>query len=198
MTLSTELVLASQSPRRRQLLERIGLPFRVHVSPADEAIDLSLPPTTIVETLAVRKADSVAREYPTALTLAADTIVVHDGQVLNKPETPREARRMLQALSGTSHDVYTGLALMHPASERTAQATERTTVHFAALSDSEIDAYVATGRCMDKAGAYGIQDDWGALFVQGVEGDYYNVVGLPLHRLYVLLKDQFEHLFSLQ
>lgn len=197
MTIDTELVLASQSPRRRQLLEQLGLPFRVQVSPANEDIDLSLPPTTIVERLATRKAEPVADDNPASLTLAADTIVVHDGRVLNKPTSPDDARQMLHTLSGTSHTVYTGLALMHPVSERTATATEATTVHFAALSDEEIDAYVGTGRCMDKAGAYGIQDDWGALFVQGIDGDYYNVVGLPLRRLYVTLTQHYDHLFAL-
>jgi septum formation protein len=139
----------------------------------------------------------VAAEHPTALTLGADTIVVHDGSILNKPGDAESARAMLRQLSGTTHSVYTGFALLHPSSDRCVRRVERTDVTFAALSDAEITAYVNTGSPLDKAGAYGIQDAMGPLFVESIEGDYYNVVGLPLHALYQELTSHFDDLLSL-
>ena len=156
-----------------------------------------------MEALARQKAEAVAPLFPDALTLGADTVVVlHDGpgeappdaEVLGKPTDEAHARETLARLSGRAHQVYSGLALVHPASGRTVTAHERTSVTFAVLSADEIAAYVAAGSPMDKAGAYGIQDDAGALFVSGVHGDYYNVVGLPLHRLYRTLRLHFSDL----
>jgi septum formation protein len=195
-SISVPFILASQSPRRRELLNQIGLDFRVHASPADETTDAPLPPPEMARTFATQKAQLVAAEHPSALVLAADTVVIHDGDLLEKPSSPAHARRMLRRLSGTTHDVYTGVALHHRTSDR-AVATGRTThVTFAPLSDEEIQAYVETKSPMDKAGGYGIQDHTGPLFVKRIEGDYYNVVGLPLRHLYDTLQDHFPDLLQ--
>ncbi len=197
MKLRTDLILASQSPRRKRLLEELGLTFRVEASPSEEHIPEGLPPADVVQHLALEKAEPVSRRHPAALTLAADTLVVHEGAVLGKPADEADARAMLRRLSDATHTVYTGLALLHPASGRRAAACEATRVTFAALSDDEIDAYVASGAPMDKAGAYGIQADLGAVFVAHIEGDFFNVMGLPLHRLYRLLREDFPDLLTL-
>jgi septum formation protein len=196
MKLRTDLILASQSPRRKQLLRQLGLTFHVEPSPVEETIPEDGHPADIVRHLALEKAEPISRRYPSALTLAADTVVVHDGAVLGKPRDAAEARAMLRRLSGETHIVFTGLALLHPASSRRIAAHEATRVTFAALSDEEIHAYVASGAPMDKAGAYGIQGDLGAVFVARIEGDFYTVMGLPLHRLYRLLHDHFPDLID--
>ncbi len=192
LRLRPPLVLASRSPRRHQLLERLGVPFSVHPSDADEAIPPGTAPDDAVRLLAGRKAEAVAPRHPEALTLGADTVVVLGGRVLGKPADAAEAAAMLRRLSGRTHTVYTGVALVHGG--RTVTACEATEVTFASLTDAEIAAYVETGSPLDKAGAYGIQDDWGAFFVEGIRGDYYNVVGLPLHRLARTLRTHFADL----
>lgn len=149
-----------------------------------------------VESLAAQKAEPISHEHPEALTLGADTVVVLEGEVLGKPRSEAEARSMLERLSGATHTVYTGLALLHPSSGRRLTAHEATQVTFSELSDDEIARYVETGSPMDKAGAYGIQDDYGALFISRIEGDYYNVVGLPLQRLYRMLTSHFADLMG--
>ncbi|SHK02612.1 Maf family protein [Rhodothermus profundi] len=196
MKLRVPLILASRSPRRRKLLAQLGLDFEVHPSDLDENATNHRLPEQLVEQLALEKARTVAARFPEALTLGADTIVVLDGMVLNKPADEAEARAMLRRLSGRTHTVYTGVALVHPASQRELVDYEATHVTFAPLSDAEIDAYVATGSPLDKAGAYGIQDDYGAVFIRRIEGDYYNVVGLPLHRLYRMLRNHFADLIE--
>ncbi|NBC01858.1 MAG: septum formation protein Maf [Bacteroidetes bacterium] len=194
MQLSVPLILASQSPRRRMLLEQFGLSFAVEPSGVDETVGGKLSPEDLTKELAIRKGRSVARSHPKALVLSADTVVEHDEVVLNKPHDGAEATAMLSALSGQTHTVITGLALCHQASARTVVEAERTRVHFAPLTSAEIKRYVASGGPLDKAGGYGIQDAYGARFVQGIEGDYYNVVGLPLHRLYHMLRTYFRDL----
>ncbi|MGI9174407.1 MAG: Maf family protein [Rhodothermales bacterium] len=196
MNLLPPFVLASGSPRRRRLLEGLGLAFEVVVSDVEETVDPALSPEAMVQHLAQKKAAAVAASHPEALTLGADTIVVLEGDVLGKPAHEAEARAMLRGLSGATHEVYTGIALLHPRSNRCQTSYEATRVTFGALTDQEIDAYVASGSPMDKAGGYGIQDDHGALFVARIDGDYYNVVGLPLHRLYRLLRDEFTDLVT--
>lgn len=196
LQLSCSLILASQSPRRHALLERIKVPFRVQVSPANETLTAPEPPSAAVQTLAQRKAYPVATEHPAALVLAADTVVAHDGEILTKPENPSRAHTMLHRLSGTSHTVYTGIALMHLASNRETTAVEDTKVVFGPLSDSEIQTYIDSESPMDKAGAYGIQDHTAPFFVERVEGDYYNVVGLPLRCLYRTLRHDFDDLLA--
>ena len=182
-----KIILASGSPRRRQLLEQVGLRgFGVRASDVDESVRPGLTPAEMVEELSARKAAAVVREAPKdGLVLAADTVVALEGAVLGKPASPEEAARMLAALSGRTHQVYTGLTLAGPGAVCTEH--EVTDVTFRALSGAEIAAYVATGEPMDKAGAYGIQG-LGALLVQRLEGDYFNVMGLPLCRLGRMLR----------
>ncbi len=196
MNLAVPFVLASRSPRRRRLLERIGMQFDVDASDVEEIVPPDLTPDRVVESLAMMKARDVAGRHREALTMGADTIVVLDGEILGKPADEREAAAMLRRLSGATHTVYTGIALVHPASERTVCAHEGTHVTFAPMEEHEVASYVASGSPMDKAGGYGIQDDRGALFVSRIDGDYYNVVGLPLHRFYRTMKEHFADLLA--
>lgn len=188
------LVLASRSPRRRFLLERLGLTPEVWPSEAEEIIYPGVAPAQQVERLALDKAVDVATFFPEGLVLGADTVVVVDGNILGKPESENQAQAMLRALSGRTHTVYTGIALAHRPSSRIRTAHAATAVTFGDLSEMEIARYVAGGSPMDKAGAYGIQDDAGALFVERIDGDYYNVVGLPLRTLYLMLVAEFSDL----
>lgn len=190
-------ILASGSPRRKRLLEQLGLAFDVRVPDVDEGHRPDLTPADLVLKLAVDKGAVVAREHENALTLAADTVVVLDDRVLGKPSDEEEARHMLRTLSGRTHTVYTGIAVLHAESDRCVTSAVDTRVTFGELDDEEIDRYVATGSPMDKAGAYGIQDDYGALFVARIDGDYYNVVGLPLHRFYRVLRTAFTDLMEI-
>lgn len=194
MRFRVPFILASRSPRRRHLLDLLGFDFTVIASDVPEEVDPSHSPEQIVRSLAKAKAQAVAASHPDALVLGADTIVVLDGTILGKPRDRDDAQAMLRALSGRTHTVYSGIGLICDGSGRSATAAEATDVTFAELSDDEIDAYVATGSPMDKAGAYGIQDDRGALYIERIEGDYYNVVGLPLHRLYRTLQTEFSDL----
>lgn len=174
----------------------LGLTFEVLPSGVHEETDDPLPPPTLVRELSVRKAAAVAEQRPKTLVLAADTVVALEGRILEKPVDAEEAREMLDTLSDRWHSVYTGVALAHPESGRLHAFAEETEVRFAPLDAAEIDAYVATGSPFDKAGSYGIQDDRGALFVREIRGDYYNVVGLPLSRLYMELREEFGDLLG--
>ncbi|MFB6248624.1 MAG: nucleoside triphosphate pyrophosphatase [Salinibacter sp.] len=196
ISLSIPLILASQSPRRQRLLEQREVSFSVQVSPADEILEADEAPFERARTLAERKATPVAEAHPSALVLAADTIVVHEDAVLGKPDSTEQATRMLRRLSDATHTVYTGLSLHHRASGRRVTTGRATDVTFASLTAREIEAYVATGSPLDKAGAYGIQDHTGALFVDDLHGDYYNVVGLPLRTLYATLQRDFTDFLS--
>ena len=187
------IILASRSPRRKKLLEQINLSFEVSISDADESFNANEQPADIVQLLASRKAEDVAGSHEDALIIGADTIVVFKNDILEKPTTPSHAREMLNSLSGKTHEVYTGVTLIKTDYRGNINESfsffEQTSVTFGDLSDEEIDQYVRTGSPMDKAGAYGIQDDWGALFVERIEGDYNNVVGFPLFRFYQHLKN---------
>ncbi|MCI9222195.1 MAG: septum formation inhibitor Maf [Oscillospiraceae bacterium] len=176
------IILASNSPRRRELLAQIGIrDFQILSPDVDEAVESGLSPARMVEALSLRKARAAAgRAGAEDLILAADTVVALDGRVLGKPRDQEEAFAMLSALSGREHRVYTGVTVL--GGGRAATEHEETAVAFRALSPEEIRDYIATGEPMDKAGAYGIQGV-GALLVQGIRGDYCNVVGLPLFRL---------------
>ena len=178
-----ELILASQSPRRRELLARLGLSFRVCAADIDETMDPSRPASDEVARLSAEKAAAVATAAG-SVVVAADTVVVLDGRVLGKPRDKDDARAMLAALSGRDHQVVTGLTVRGDGGAETAAVV--TQVHFRPLSRGEIDAYVATGEPMDKAGAYGIQG-LASVFVDRLDGDYYNVMGLPLCRLCQML-----------
>lgn len=187
-------ILASESPRRRALLEQVHIQFEVAVSPADESVNGTPPPPALVRQLALRKVAPVANANPSALVLAADTVVAHEEEVLEKPSSPAHARRMLRRLRDTTHQVHTGVALHHDASNREVGFVDTTSVTLASLTDREIDDYVDTESPLDKAGGYGIQDHTAPFFVEEIVGDYYTVVGLPLHLLYERLTDDFQDL----
>lgn len=181
------IILASGSPRRRELLERMGIKeFDIITPDVDESVDKTLPPAGQVELLSRRKADAVAAEVPLdALIIAADTVVAMDGIVLGKPADEEDAFRMLSALSGVRHHVFTGVTVRMGAQVLTRH--EVTSVDFRPLEPEEVEEYIATGECMDKAGAYGIQG-YGCLLVERIAGDYYNVMGLPVALLAQMLK----------
>lgn len=185
--LEKNIILASQSPRRRELLESFGFSFTAVSSGADESGTEGMTPDEAVKTLALRKAKWVKerREEDGSVILAADTLVALSGELLGKPKDEEDAFRMLKRLSGTAHEVYTGVAILYKDKEIT--HAECTKVFFRPLSDEEIRAYVATGEPMDKAGAYGIQEK-GGIFVRRIEGDYLNVLGLPMCKTYGLLR----------
>jgi len=175
--LPEQLVLASASPRRRDLLAGLQLDFEVRSAEIDESALTDELPEDHVSRLARAKAQAVAR--PGELVLAADTVVVLEGRILGKPADPADAQQMLSSLAGREHDVYTGVALFEPDRDTLVSATDRSEVRIAALDEDEISWYVSTGEPLDKAGSYAIQG-LGALFVERVVGNYTNVVGLPL------------------
>ncbi len=185
-----ELILASKSPRRQALLKLLQVPFRILTAETSEDFEPSLPPKDIVTELAVRKGKAVSNLYRAETTdklvLSADTIVVLGGEVLNKPNSEAHAFEMLSKLQGRTHEVFTGFALIK-GTDIVAEI-ERTAVTFAPMSADEIRTYIQVAKPFDKAGAYGIQDDFGACFIERIEGCYYNVVGLPLAKLYKTLK----------
>ena len=178
------LILASQSPRRRALLRQIGLRFRVIPSHTPERIRRNESPRQNARRIAVEKAREVAGRLRRGIVIGADTIVVLDGRILGKPSTPADARRMLRLLSGREHTVFTGFAIIDAQTGRMRAGVEATRVQFRVLGRQEIASYVRAGSPMDKAGAYGIQDDFGAVFVERIRGCYYTVVGFPLARFY--------------
>ena len=181
-----ELILASKSPRRRQLLEQMGLQFRVVTAQADETMDPAKPVDQEIGRVSRLKAEAVRSQVQAEdIIIAADTLVCIDGKRQGKPHTEREAAAMLRQLSGRDHTVMTGVSVSR--GDRTQTFTEQTRIHFRSLSEAEIQAYVATGEPMDKAGAYGIQGLAG-LFVTALDGDYYNVMGLPICRLTQVLR----------
>ena len=184
------IILASQSPRRKALLGLFGLPFTVRVADIDETMDPAKPPDDEVARVSRLKALAIRREE-NDIVIAADTIVVCNGQVLGKPVDEADARRMLKLLSGRDHQVMTGMTVLQ--GSRQFVTTEVTDIHFRALSDQEIDRYIATKEPMDKAGSYGIQGG-AALFAEKLVGDYYNVMGLPVCRLSQILKQLEEFL----
>ncbi len=185
-----ELILASKSPRRQALLKLLQVPFRILTAETSEDFEPSRSPKEIVTELAMRKGKAVCNLYPAEtadkLVLAADTIVVLDGDVLNKPNDEAHAFEMLSKLQGRTHEVFTGFALMR--GKEVVTDFERTAVTFSPMSAEEICTYIRLAKPFDKAGAYGIQDDFGACFIERIEGCYYNVVGLPLAKLYKTLK----------
>ena len=182
-----DIVLASQSPRRRELLERMGLDFRIIVPDIDEHMDRSLPPDKLVEAISAEKAAAVAAQVgPEAVVIAADTVVAWNGEILGKPADEAHAREMLSHLSGQDHHVYTGFTVRR--GEKSVTRSECSLVTFRPLTGEELEAYVRSGEPMDKAGAYGIQG-LGSLFVEGIRGDYFNVMGLPVCHLGQVLKE---------
>ncbi|MDR1648705.1 MAG: Maf family protein [Synergistaceae bacterium] len=183
------IVLASGSPRRRELLKGLGWDFETAVSEIDESALPGETPEALCVRLAEAKAAAVAESRKNALVVGADTIVVVDGEVLGKPRDRPESLSMIRRLQGRAHEVLTGLALIWE--ETAARGLERTTVRFRPLNDAALQAYADTGEGMDKAGAYAVQGK-GALLVSAIEGDYFNVVGLPLCRLGLMIEEMAE------
>jgi septum formation protein len=184
-------VLASASPRRAEILRAVGWPFEAAPVNLLEERAEGEQAVAYVERLAREKAEAAAMRYPTRLVLGADTTVVVEGEVLEKPRDERDARRMLRRLSGRWHEVLTGVALVRAGSDEGLHKTiahARTEVRFAEMSDAEIDWYVASGEPMDKAGAYAVQGR-ASLFIEEIRGEYWNVVGLPIQLVYRLARE---------
>jgi len=196
----TDIVLGSASPRRKLLFQMMGINCTVDPSDIEEIIEPDMTPAENVCSLARQKATDVATRHKKSIVIAADTIVVKDGTILGKPESPADAAAMLRMLSGDHHFVYSGVAVYIPEpnqpSEHLVTFYEETKVTFSTLDESEIEQYIASGSPMDKAGAYGIQDDYGSLFINKIEGDYYNVVGFPVNKFYQTLKRDHPAMFK--
>lgn len=195
-----KIVLASGSPRRKELLDQIGAKYEVRPSQADETITGSIP-AEIVQELALKKGKEAAGHYrEEAVILSADTVVANEGKILGKPKDDREAKEMIAGFQGKSHEVYTGVAIiiMRPDAsgalvKKEIVFAEETKVKVAAMSEAEIEGYLRTGEHKDKAGAYAIQGKF-APYIEGIEGDYYNVVGFPISRICRELKKEGIHL----
>lgn len=186
-----KIILASKSPRRRHLLELLGIKFDTVVTGVDETVSGNPEPAEFAEIIALRKTMAAADSYrgERALIIGSDTIVTLGDMILGKPADDNEAGRMLRMLSGRTHTVITAIAIADSESEEKIIRHKKTQVTFRELEEDEIKNYTASGSPRDKAGAYGIQDDFGAVFVRKIEGCYYNVVGLPLEMLYSMLKE---------
>ena len=184
------LILASASPRRKEILNNLGIDFEVITSDAEEKVDSELPPYMIVQELAMLKGADVALKNKNGIIISADTIVWFDNKVLGKPTDRENAKNMLKKLSGNVHEVYTGVCVTDSASGKSISDYEVTKVKFRLLTDDEIDNYINTNEPMDKAGGYGIQGK-GCLLVEKIDGDYLNVVGLPAVKLAKILKEEF-------
>lgn len=180
------IILASASPRRREILSKTGLEFEVQVSSCDENID-EQEPDKLVMKLSELKAKDVAAQNPDAIVIGADTVVAHKGCVMGKPADKEEAVKMIKSFAGDVHQVYTGVTVIVPL-EKTYTYNVCTDVHVLPMTDKEIERYVETGEPMDKAGAYAIQGLF-APYISRIDGDYYNVVGLPISSLYSILKN---------
>jgi len=182
------IILASASPRRKELLEQIGLRFKVDPVRHEEKLELTLPADTVARKISLEKAAPVAARHKNAIVIAADTFGVLDGKLLVKPHSEQEARDMLASLSGRSHSVITGFTLMDTDTKKTVSRSVETIVTLKELTPVEIETYVKSGEPLDKAGSYAIQG-LGAVLIEKIEGDYYNVVGLPLSALAEALKE---------
>lgn len=192
-----KIVLASNSPRRKEILEQVGIKFTVRPSTSDEVAD-STDPIELVETISSMKAEEVAsKEQGPAIIIGADTVVVHDGKILGKPANEADAKKMLWAMQGNSHEVFTGVTVILKGMKQGCEEIPFKKLSFADVSKviinpmthDQIDAYVATKECMDKAGAYAIQGKF-AVYIKEIIGDYYNIVGLPISKLYKTLCDE--------
>lgn len=183
------IILASASPRRKKLLEQIGLKFEIVPANIDEDDISEQAPEKYVMELSRRKAVHVANSHSDKIVIGADTTVYLDDKFLNKPSDEQDAYAMLTRLSGNTHQVFTGVALVHYATNSSTTFYVKTDVTFRELGEKEKYAYIATGSPMDKAGGYGIQDDFGSVFVEKIVGCYYNIVGFPLSRFYQEIRE---------
>jgi septum formation protein len=186
ITLSVPLILASNSPRRQQLLRELGFDFTVEVRPTDEVFPADMPPSDVAGFLAQHKAEQFQSDLGNQLVLCADTIVVVENEILNKPANEAEARAMLQKLSGRTHEVITGICLLSSDGFHTISDVAK--VEFKTLTNTEINYYINHYRPFDKAGAYGIQEWIGMVGINRIEGSFYTIMGLPLHQVYQLLQ----------
>lgn len=182
-----KIILASKSPRRKKLLKQVGLSFSVDASNFDERSVSAKKPGDLVRLLSLAKVNAVAHKYKDAIVIGSDTIVFYGGEVLGKPETKKKAKEMLRKLSGKTHSVFTGYAVIDTKTKKNISGHVETKVTFKNLTDKEISAYVNRDEVLDRAGAYGIQDS-ASLFVEYIKGDYSSVVGLPLIEIYKALK----------
>lgn len=182
-----QIILASASPRRKEVLEKTGLKFQVDAGSYEEDLGLAMGPHKLARFLSLEKAKAVAAKYKNTLIIAADTIVILKGEVLGKPHTAKESMRMLSLLNGRTHSVVTGFTVIDTGSNKKISRSVETRVTFSKLTVDEIKAYVKSGEPLDKAGAYGVQG-LGAVLVKRIEGDYFNVMGLPLSSLTEALK----------
>jgi septum formation protein len=189
ITTSKQIYLASKSPRRKKLLKQIGLKFKtISIDPDEEILDGEHPVQT-VKRLAIHKSDAALNKCKNGIIITADTIVVLNNEIIGKPKNEKDAVSILKKLSGNTHKVYTGFCLRDSTNGKMIVDYQVSRVTFRKLNSREITDYVKTGSPMDKAGAYGIQDDFGAVFVNKIEGCYYNVVGLPISKLYSCLME---------
>jgi septum formation protein len=177
-----KIILASKSPRRKELLKQIGLRFQIDVSEIDERQFKKLAPESLVKKLSQEKAKKVAKRHDGAIIIAADTLVVLGSEIIGKPKDKKDAIKMLKKLSGKVHTVITGFTVFDPGLKKEVTEMVKSRVKFKKMSDEEIETYVKTKEPLDKAGGYGIQDK-GAVFIEKVEGDFFNVVGLPVFSL---------------
>ena len=182
----SEIILASASPRRRELMELAGYDFEVICADIVEVVPENVQPQEVVMSLALQKAQAVAAEHGGSVVVGSDTVVALDGKILGKPHSEREACEMLRSLSGRTHKVFTGVAIV--CGDKVKSFFDETDVEFYPLNDVEIKKYVATGEPMDKAGAYGIQGK-GSVLVKKINGDFFNVMGLPIANLYREMSD---------
>jgi septum formation protein len=182
------IILASASPRRKELLEKIGLKFDVEPSDYEEDISPGIEPHKLAKSLSLKKAELVAKNYENALVIAADTFIVINDEVLGKPLTENEARRMLRTINGRQHSVITGFTIIDTGNSKAITRSLETKVHIKKLTSKEIDSYVESKEPLDKAGAYAIQG-LGSVIVEKIEGDYFNVIGLPLSAVVESLKE---------
>ena len=183
-----KIILASGSPRRKELLENIGLKFDIEPAGFVEEIPIGLSPHGIAQLLSLEKARKVAINHPNAIIIGADTLGVFDGKILSKPHHELQAKKILNMLAGNSHIVITGFTVIDSKTGKELTKSVETFVHLRELTNEEIDSYIATGEPLDKAGAYALQG-LGALLVDRIEGDYYNVIGLPLSALAETLRE---------
>lgn len=188
MKVKKKIILASASPRRQTLFHQIGFDFEVRQSSIEEVFDKTKTPEENVIRLAEAKVLDIAKEIDDAFIIGADTIVVLNGEMMGKPVDDRDAFRMLNKLSGREHKVFTGFAIVDKPSNKIVSNVEITSVKFRDLENEEILEYVKSKSPADKAGAYGIQDDYGAVFVERINGCFYNVVGFPLTKFYITLQ----------
>ena len=181
------IYLASKSPRRRAMMQMMGIKFTPEISSINEKIDETISPISNVKKISLHKCLDVLNKIDHGLVIAADTIVVLDKKIIGKPKNRTDANRILSELSGKMHTVYTGFAIAKKNSNNIINDYSKTKVYFRKISKSEISQYIKTGSPLDKAGAYGIQDDYGAVFVEKIHGCYYNVLGFPASKIYSAL-----------